>query len=460
MNKLVYVLSDLHLGPGKDPATRDWVRTEDFRFDDAFVRFIGRISMGPQPVELVIAGDFIEYPQILPELALSSPEDDLGCSEEESLRRTEVVLGRRPDVASGHPAIFQALRRFISAGNTVTLLVGNHDVELFWPQVWDLLTEAICPRGARGALLRRPFSYTVGSASRGRVYIEHGQEHDPSNRYGLPDAPPFGEDRYGVRRIQRCWGTLFVDKVFNQLEPTYWFIDNIKPQTRALQLGLRNNIGFTAQALLMVLRFLLTSSPPIGDVILSSLDNEVEQLDQRSVDRLAENLADDDVRSFLHTRRDDSDFYGSLEQDLSAIAEGEWRRLRQGLTQRLTLERLAPMPPNPLVEQAAPAGLAEARDAYMIAARAAMERDPRIGTVVMGHTHTPVDGRKQPLRLRDGRSGLYFNTGTWTPLLRNLPGVVYSWSELSDPSNYASVKTYVALTPDPEGAYRAELRVF
>lgn len=460
MNPTVYVLSDLHLGPGKDPATRDWMRTEDFRFDDVFAAFVDQIGAGPRPVELVIAGDFIEYPQILPELALTSPQDELGCSEAESRLRTEVVLGRRPDLASGHPAVFQALRRFVSAGHTLTLLVGNHDVELLWTEVWGLLAEALCPRGARGRLVRQRFCHTVGSGQRGRVYIEHGQERDPSNRYGLPDAPMFANDHRGLRRIQRCWGTLFVDKVFNQLEPTYWFIDNIKPQTRALQLGLRNNISFTAQALLMVLRFLFTSSPPIGQLLRSTLDNEVELPVSRSVEHLAAELADNDLRAFLGRRLDDQHFRSSLDRGLGSMAESEWERIWQGVARRPTLERLAPMPPNPLLEQSAPAGLAEATDAYAIAARGAMESDPRIGTVVMGHTHTPVDGRRQPLRLRDRRTGLYFNTGTWTPLLINRPGVTYSWSELGDPSNYASVRTYVVLTPDAQGAYSAELRVF
>ncbi|HEU4321980.1 MAG TPA: metallophosphoesterase [Roseiflexaceae bacterium] len=458
----VYVISDLHLGPGRDPATGRWFGQEDFRIDRVFCDFLDQISAGRAPVELVIAGDFIEYPQILPALAHHSPEDALGCDEEESLLRTAAVLGQRPDLAGGHPALFRRLRAFLGAGHSVTVLVGNHDVDLLWPSVWDRLAEALTPRRPGGSLRLAPFQHILGTAEGGRVQIEHGHEHDPSNRYGLPNEPAFGFDTLGVRRLRRCWGTLFVDKVFNQLEPQYWFIDNIKPQTRALQLGLRHNIGFTAQALVLVLRFLLTSRPPIAEMLRASIgdDNGVPlPPDEPSAEQLTNMLADRDLRGFLAAHLADLDFRAALEGGLRALGAGEWHRLRLGAALRPTFDQLAPAPPPSSLEEAwATLSGLEDDDAYLAAARQTLERDPTLAMVIMGHTHTPIDGAE--LALSDGRVGRYFNTGTWTPQLIDRPGVRYRWADLADSANYASPRTYVVLSPNADGGYQAELRRF
>src|SRR5262249_7386386 len=230
MNPVVYLISDLHLGPGRDATTGEWDALEDFQFDEALSAFLEHISSAHQePIELIIAGDFLDYPQILPDLGPISPSNDLGTTEAESVERTLVALGQRPKVASGHPAVFEALRKFMANGHSVTIMVGNHDIDLLWPEVWRLIFDAIYPPGAPGALMREPYSRTYGTADRGRIYVEHGHERDIQNCFGDQMTQPFAVDRQGVKRLKRCWGTLFVDKVYNQLERERWFIDNVKP---------------------------------------------------------------------------------------------------------------------------------------------------------------------------------------------------------------------------------------
>jgi hypothetical protein len=84
-----------------------------------------------------------------------------------------------------------------------------------------------------------------------------------------------------------------------------------------------------------------------------------------------------------------------------------------------------------------------------------MERDSAIGTVIMGHTHFPID--RLPLALNDGRTGYFFNSGTWTPHLKDRPDD-YRWDDLANPDNYTSTLDYVLLTPNEKGEYHAELR--
>ncbi|KPV48218.1 hypothetical protein SE17_39260, partial [Kouleothrix aurantiaca] len=51
----------------------------------------------------------------------------------------------------------------------------------------------------------------------------------------------------------------------------------------------------------------------------------------------------------------------------------------------------------------------------------------------------------------------YFNSGTWTPHLRERPGHGYTWAEIGDPANYVSSFTYLKFVPNDAGEYRAEL---
>jgi hypothetical protein len=97
-----------------------------------------------------------------------------------------------------------------------------------------------------------------------------------------------------------------------------------------------------------------------------------------------------------------------------------------------------------------------AGDAFRQAARAALEADSAVTTVIMGHTHGPIDGFVLPVDLSDSRRGYYFNSGTWTRHLKDA-GRSYTWQEIGDESNYTSSFSYVRLDPRPDGAYRPSL---
>lgn len=445
MERLVYVVSDLHLGPGWLP-NGEADPLEDFDADADFARFLDTIGTTGRPVELVIAGDFLEYCQTLPEIGLTSPEDDLGSTEAESLRRTDVILGRSPDVASGHPEVFAALRRFMVEGNSITIIAGNHDIDLLWPGVWARMFDAIYPPGAAGDLRRVRYAYTVGEGPRGCVHIEHGHEHDRANRFGERMEHPFGVDRMGVRRLKRCWGTLFVDKVYNQLEQERWFIDNVKPILRVVKLGIRHDPIFTATALGLVARFLLTSGlPPLLGGI------ELEAGAAPDAKAIVAALADPDLREVLEMRIAERAFREEFERTVHGAGTGELALALSGAAPQLTLDE-AEITTRGEVVLGGRGG-----DAFHNAARAVLEEDPRISTVVMGHTHGPLDGLADPLILSDGREGYYFNSGTWTLHLKDEQRRSYTWAEIADEANYTATYTYVLLEPDGRGGYHPRL---
>jgi Calcineurin-like phosphoesterase len=464
MERLVYVVSDIHLGPGNDWDTKKRNPLEDFEGDAAFCAFLDHIGRSAEPVELVIAGDFLEYTQTLPAIGLRSPADNLGSTEEESLERTRVILGQSPRIASGHPEIFAALRRLMVNGHSITILAGNHDIDLLWPRVWAEIFDTIYPPGAAGFLQRKHFSYQVGD-DLGAVYIEHGHEHDPANRFGDQMSQPFAYDAQGVNRLKRCWGTLFVDKVYNELERERWFIDNVKPILRVVKLGLRNDFHFTAGAIGLVVRFLLSSGlPPIlggGDVLGTSSEGAApDAVKPKPASPPAEAIVaavqDSELRGYLEAQMDDPVLRAELERAMRGLNSAEWAMIEGGAAPQASLDEAGAAPAGGEVLGGFMGGPAE--DAYRAAAREVMQGDPRIATVIMGHTHVPIDGQAEPpLDLGNLREGRFFNSGTWTPHLRDEGGYTYSWQEIGDEASYTSSYTYVLLTPDRSGAYQASL---
>jgi len=456
MDKIVYLISDLHLGPGRDTVTGQWNALEDFQADEAFCAFLDYVTATSKaPVELLIAGDFIDYPQILPELSQTSPTNELGASEEESVERTHVVLGQCPALASGHPLVFARLRRFMEDGHSVTIMAGNHDIDLLWPEVWRLIFEAVYPPGAAGELQREAFSRSYGAADHGRVYVEHGHESDIQNCFGDQMTRPFADDANGVRRLKRCFGTLFVDKIYNQLERERWFIDNVKPIGRVIKLGLANDLAFTARSLAQIAKFFLTSGVSLHVVsggVLGAEEPPAAPLppEQRSGEKVVATIADSELRGALERRMADPAFRAEFEHEVQQFDERDWQAIAEGGGRQPSLDQAD--------GQAASGVLGgEAEDAYRAAARAILEEDPQIASVIMGHTHAAIDGLIDPIYLSGGRTGYYYNSGTWTWHLRERPDG-QTWQEIADPANYTSSFTYLRLDPDEQGAYWVTLR--
>jgi UDP-2,3-diacylglucosamine pyrophosphatase LpxH len=195
------VVSDLHLGGGD--------RRDDFCDDAALISFIDQY-VNREPTELILAGDTFEFLQVsLPDV------DDNEWSAQAAARRLEAII-------TAHAGVVAALRRFVqNTSNQLTILIGNHDFELHYPAAKMVLRQALGlptddPR------LRFGISYHGGG-----VYIVHGNQFDPWNRFvnfaGISE--PFEVVR----------GTQLVKEVINDLEddpfPLAPLIDNIKPSS-------------------------------------------------------------------------------------------------------------------------------------------------------------------------------------------------------------------------------------
>jgi UDP-2,3-diacylglucosamine pyrophosphatase LpxH len=194
------IISDLHIGAGD--------RLDDFDADAELSTFIRTYVAGAEPTELILAGDTFEFLQVrLPDLS------DFEWSGEAAARRLETIL-------AAHTQPIAALREFLDqVGNQLTILIGNHDFELHYAKAKARLREAL---GLAEGDRRLRFGLTY---SGGGVYIDHGMQFDPWNRFANVAciSEPFEVVR-GTRMVKEVINPLEDDQI--ELAP---LIDNVKP---------------------------------------------------------------------------------------------------------------------------------------------------------------------------------------------------------------------------------------
>ncbi|MFO0614977.1 MAG: hypothetical protein U0414_20475 [Polyangiaceae bacterium] len=178
------VLSDVHLGSDLDDAPgapRLSSRTSEVDADLAAL--LDHYALEPPPSgtwRLVVDGDLFDF---LRARVHGRPGDDAFGTPLTEEERAHGLGGAAPHAVAKldalvdrHPAVFSALRRFLDAGHAVTIIRGNHDVDLHWQAVQDRARERISggdpTLGARVAFSPW-FVYAEGLA-----FIEHGQQYD------------------------------------------------------------------------------------------------------------------------------------------------------------------------------------------------------------------------------------------------------------------------------------------
>lgn len=385
---LHYVISDLHLGMGK------WHPLEDFTSDDAFRALLDQIT-AEGGEELIINGDWIDFPQLEPldcypgDKLFSVDGHRLGWTQDDSLRKLENCKAER-----GHKGFFDDLRAFLKSGKKLTVLMGNHDPDLFWEKVKDELYSLLNPPNHKQLQLVQTFT------RRGTVHIEHGnQRATPENKFVNPNNVFHVCAQDGQTRLEMVWGTIFMMEFFNELERNYPFADNVKTHLRAVFLGVRNR-WLGGRALGKAIKLLWSAGIP-WDVIPELLREE-----RVSPDALIQNLDDQDLATeLLHRYDSDAEFRQEFDDEiLNHTAREEWRSMLSATPQqKVTLEELTPQ-----VEERSPTLGIFRDDPEVRAARELIETSNGVKHVIFGHTHTEIDGASDVASV-----GNYFNTGSW-----------------------------------------------
>jgi UDP-2,3-diacylglucosamine pyrophosphatase LpxH len=197
------VVSDMHLTEEKPPHGL-WKRylQRDRFVDDDFAAWLRRMrSEIGGTICLVLNGDIFDFDQVM---ALPPGVNNLRYVE-----RTRTLDPTEPKsafkmvrIADDHPVFFQALRELLAEGHRIVVVVGNHDVELFWPAVQNTIRQRLGPAATQEALRFEPWFY-----QHGEVRIEHGHLLDPWCSIDDPHCPVV-ETHEGEWHVQVPFGNI------------------------------------------------------------------------------------------------------------------------------------------------------------------------------------------------------------------------------------------------------------
>jgi len=358
--RIFYFISDLHIGGDEALGVCD--------FEPELIGFLEMLAAKEdEDVELVIVGDAFglwEFTQI------------------EGNKKVDVLIGQ-------FPRIFAA---FKSAGEKIriTLLPGNHDYELAcYPEFVDLFANY-------NIHLEQSSSITRDLGER-RLWIEHGNQHDVTNRmpdYGNPHAQPIGY--FVTSNIVGSAGQLSERGRYNWLKD----IQSVYP-TEELPAWFVSNYFYREMSPLLrwvLLPFLTFFGLTIFVLIGSFLDWA--------------NITDTNV--FLNNRLFESlGVAGSLLQfvltvnavlvlEALVLAIPVWFILRDVKASATRFGLV--MDPAEITGQK--------DDAYLEAAERVFESDPGVAVFIYGHTHSPFVKRI-------GERAVV-NTGTWIKKLESV----------------------------------------
>lgn len=269
---MIVVVSDLHLSEGRRDETQKLSPQEDFFFDDEFARFLSYVDLAsPEPAHLIINGDLFDFLQVS-----ISAQEIAGCSHLKDLSEKEraylCTYGAKTDenstilkldkIARGHTAWFRAVGAFLAAGNKLTVVIGNHDIELSWLGVQRrfvelLAVEEVTPVAADGGYGQADVSFApwVFYDRDYRLFAEHGNQYESLNsfRYFLYPVLPKKKTE-----INLPVGSFFVRYLLNQIERINPFADNIKPNTQYIAWAFKENPWAFRRQLRLLSRFIVT----------------------------------------------------------------------------------------------------------------------------------------------------------------------------------------------------------
>ena len=236
----IFVVSDLHLGRGKNPDTGRYFELECFFYDDDFRRFCRWLCEQARAQQrnftLVLNGDTFDFLRL--DKPAPSPSSTIVEKQFGPAGTPAVCAEAVTEILEGHPRFVAGIARVLAEGHRVIMLPGNHDIEVQWKsverQIRRVLVDAVKQeRGAEAAkaadtnLVFLPWFYYEP----GRIWIEHGCQYDPENafeyplRRGLADSP----DSIHEAEFDLPLGNFFQRYLYN----AFGSITFIVPTTRA-----------------------------------------------------------------------------------------------------------------------------------------------------------------------------------------------------------------------------------
>lgn len=435
------IISDLHLGGGSTDPGDDHVHQ-----GSPLVRLLqnelGMSDHGKRgDIELLINGDLFELAQVKPDY-YNGKDYLTWSSENESLKRLNIIL-------CGHASIFTAMEEFQNQGNIITIAAGNHDVDIYWPGVRQL----ICA-------VAGPVKFDIGSTwySRhdGRLQITHGHMEDPANKFKNWQDPILRPD-HGDARLEMCPGTLFMLKIVNVLEKEYPFVDNIKPVSALARLLWRQSKSEFLSIAWLLTKF-IAKHPDTALGIPSTDPGEFHKKLKRLVEIDAEMLkrlrevaeaayskpkSDEDITRLLATEQTLLDFMMDV---LRVCGIDGLRKFTIIIGSTLSVNGTAG---TLAIKQA---GQMDEKEHLRSVAKSQFLADSKCEVVVMGHTHQPDDWQFREKR--------YYNPGSWTRYADISKQDLLTLDKLRDESKFPYQLNYVWVEEVSDGRIKSEMKTF
>jgi UDP-2,3-diacylglucosamine pyrophosphatase LpxH len=397
MRTTLYVISDLHLGGAPGHGGRPGFQICPPRTQALLADFIDRLPgcATNADVRLVLAGDIVDFLAEEPFEAFTSDP-----------KAARTKLGH---ILDGTAPVWDALRLFVAERDgAVTLMLGNHDIELALPGPRQLFLARIGPG-------RIDFIYDNEAFTCGPALIEHG------NRFDEWNAVPHGALRRLRSQLSRALpakpefpalpGSRLVVDVMNPLKQQYAFIDLLKPEDAgALPIVAALGAGGVSEVWQFFQKYRQTWAVDF-DENREPLDQEYigagDQSDQQMFD-LAQDIACGGDASQVSVVGD------FLKGVAGAVTDKVHQTRREALFKAIR---------GSAGKHRDAFDVDKEIDTYLVPARAAAASGFKV--VVYGHTHLVK-------RIGLGAEGtalpVYLNTGTWADLMR-VPDSIWGTEE-------------------------------
>lgn len=374
----MFVISDLHLGGQVAP---QMCGAGNRRRLCEFIAWITGQHGADTQVRLVIAGNLVDF-------QVEEPASVFTANEAEARYKLARII-------ADSAGVFDALAAFVRRGGTLTLLLGNHDLELSLPGPRRDLLQRLGP----GAV---EFLVDNEALAVGPVLVEHGSRYDSWNAV----------DHDGLRRFRSALsraealpsflapaGNHLAVQVLNRIKPRCSFIDLFRPVTAA------------------VLPFVAVLDPGM----LNRL-NEVNHIYRRSRKARFEREVGLESYGLIGTGAPEEDHFSEAVQLARGVDPGEIGAVGSSMDAFSTAWAL--LTPHGRHDQlrrlrqalrawhgGAPGGWQLDREPQP-ACTSAAGRSARSGfeVIVYGHTHVA-----KSVSLEEG--ALYINTGTWADVV-------------------------------------------
>jgi UDP-2,3-diacylglucosamine pyrophosphatase LpxH len=217
VSESILVFSDVHLGSDLNDSGPHVPRS--VTVDRDLARMLAHYRETKPPADrwrVVIAGDFIDFvgmsidpkdgEKLETELTPEERRNGVGSAEDHARLKLERVGVR-------HASVFAELGKLVAAGHAITVLHGNHDIELHWDALKSDLRELVLagvPESERASARERIDFEPWFFYREGVVYIEHGHQYDPFCSTSFILAPVSPRD---PRRVERGFSEMLLRSI-------------------------------------------------------------------------------------------------------------------------------------------------------------------------------------------------------------------------------------------------------